>query len=94
MIIFRSTDLGATQIHDDEGLVLTFQRQNNNLIKNAAGENTRTNKSDDWLCAVDDSTEQGKEIIARAKKHPKYKTEFEIIDQLPVSGNRASKVKK
>jgi len=78
MTIFESTDRGATKVFDDKGLVLEFERQNVNLVKNSSGELIRTNKSDSWICVVED-----KKIIERAKKHPKFEVEFKIIDKIP-----------
>lgn len=82
VVIFESTDRGATKVFDNEGLVLEFERQNINLVRNANGELIRTNKSDSWICATED-----KDLIERAKKHPKFDVEFKIIKKIPKSND-------
>jgi hypothetical protein len=96
MTIFESTDRGATKVFDAKGLILTFERQNLNLIKDASGNLVRTNKSDSWICVINDETEVGKDLIERAKKLPGFIKDatdnnfytsngFRIIDKIPTS---------
>jgi len=77
-VIFQSTDRGCTQLFDNEGKLLHFRRQDNNLVRSAGGSLIRTNQSDDWICVTDEP-----EIIARARKHPKYGKEFWEVDRIP-----------
>ena len=88
MTIFESTDLGATKVFDKKGLLLEFERQNINLIKNSSGELTRTAESDSWICVVEDD-----KIVKRAKEHPAFGTEFKIVETIPKDKAKASKVK-
>lgn len=78
LTLFESTDRGATKVFDDKGLILEFERQNINLVKNANGELIRINKSDSWICAT-----ENKNLIERAKKHPNFDVEFKIIKKVP-----------
>jgi hypothetical protein len=88
MVIFQSTDRGATKVFDNEGLIMTFERQNLNLIKNASGELMRTNESDAWISVLEDET-----LIERAKKHPGFNVEFKIVESIPTKHGNASIVK-
>lgn len=82
MVIFESTDRGATKVFDDAGLIMTFNRQNLNLKRNQSGEMVRIGESDVWIAVLEDE-----ELIARAKKHPKFNVEYKIIDKVPVKNN-------
>jgi hypothetical protein len=105
VVIFESTDRGATKVfgNDDEGCLLTFNRQNINLIKTADGDLKRSSKSDSWICLVDTSTEEGKLTVERAKKHRDFVVDtsddfynglkFRIIDKIPTSKTGATIVK-
>lgn len=105
MTIFESTDRGATKIfgNEDEGCLLVFQRQNINLIKTGDGDLKRMQKSDSWICVVNDSTEEGKLIVERAKKHRDFVEDpsnefyntlkFRIVDKIPTSTTGATIVK-
>ena len=94
MVIFKSTDMGATKVFDGEECLLSFERQNNNLVKNASGELMRTSKTDDWICAIDDSTEEGKAKIKKILKHPHYNKEFVRVNEMPINLDRAKKTKR
>ena len=93
-VIFQSTDRGATKVFDNEGLVLEFYRQNNNLVEDASGNKVRLKKSDDWICTIED-TEDNKALIERAKKHRDFSKEpvegkFWIVEKTPVNSEKAS----
>jgi hypothetical protein len=82
VVIFQSTDRGGTKIFDNEGLVLHFNRMDNNLVKTDAGL-TRTSKSDDWICVLEDES-----LIERARKIKGYSKvagegEFWEVDSTP-----------
>ena len=105
MIYFESTDRGATKIfgNEEQGCILEFNRQNINLIKTNDGDLKRTAKSDSWICAVDDSTEEGKLTVERAKKHRDFCEDpsedfynglkFRIVDKIPTNKTGATIVK-
>jgi len=103
MVIFESTDHGATKVFDAEGCVLEFNRQNINLIKTSDGDLKRALKSDSWICLIDDSTDEGKALVERAKKHKDFVEDstddfyntlkFRIIDKVPTSTSGATIVK-
>ena len=80
MVIFRSTDRGATKLFDKEGFVMQFEPQNNNIVKDSGGNLIRTNKSDDWICVIEDDNV---ELLDRIKKHPKFNQEITIIESIP-----------
>jgi len=80
LIYFLSTDRGGTKIFDGEELLMTFERMNNNLVEDSAGNKIRTNKSDDWVCAIEDSQT---ELLNKIKKHSKFNNEFKIVDKPP-----------
>jgi hypothetical protein len=91
MTHFQSTDRGATKVFDDKGLVLQFQRLNNNLAEDQSGNKIRLKRSDDWVCATDDE-----KVIKRAKAHkdfseePNVEGKFWIVDKTPVNPNKVS----
>ena len=103
MVIFESTDRGATKVFDNEGLLLSFYRQNLNLIKTNDGDLKRTQKSDSWIFVVDDSNDEGKSIVKRAKKHKDFVDDasdefyngmkFRIVDKIPTNKTGATIVK-
>lgn len=77
-VIFETHDRFPKQVFDSEGLILSFHRQNLNLIKTADGDLTRLNKSDSWICVL---TQE--DLIERAKQHKSFKSKFWIINKVP-----------
>ena len=78
-VIFETHDRFPKKVFDKEGLILSFNRQNLNLIKTADGDLTRLNKSDSWICAIADNPD----LVKRAKKHKSFESKFWIVNKVP-----------
>lgn len=68
-------------LENPEKKLLTFKRLNRNLIQTQAGYKTRTNKSDTWVCVLEDEN-----LIKEARKDARCGRVFKEIDRLPSSG--------
>lgn len=77
-VIFETHDRFPKIVLDDKGLILSFTRQNINLVTTADGLKTRLKKSDSWICTL---TEE--DLIERAKKHKAFKKSFWIVNKVP-----------
>lgn len=79
-VIFETHDRFPKTVFDAKGCILSFNRQNINLITTADGNKTRLNKSDSWICTL---TEE--DLIERAKNHKSFKSSFWIVNKIPTN---------
>ena len=83
-VVFVTDNRGFKRLFDDQGLIGKFENTNLDLTRVDDGTLRRTGKGQ-WIMVLDDSTEEGKNKIERAKKIRHYGKKYKIVDKEPIT---------